>query len=130
MILKMTVIGSHTMHKDNITIYFSMVLYWGFLIWGFSKPHLGIFYGSADFQGFSIREFSIRGFSIWGFSYAIGPITCFCKTNKLIPYTNKLLNHSCQFYKQMSMFSISALPFYTIQLPLNIKFYFICSFIH
>ena len=28
------------------------------------------------------------------------------------------------------MFSISALAFYTIQLPLNIKFYFICSFIH
>ena len=43
-----------------------MVLYWGFLIWGFSKPHLGIFYGSSDFQGFSIR-----GFSIWGFSYTI-----------------------------------------------------------
>ena len=38
-----------------------MVLYWGFLIWGFCKPHLGIFYGSVDFQGFSI----------WGFSYTI-----------------------------------------------------------
>ena len=38
-----------------------MVLYWGFLIWGFSKPYLGIFYGSVDF----------RGFSIWGFSYTI-----------------------------------------------------------
>ena len=52
----MTGIGSHTIDKDSITIHLSMVLYWGLL-------DLGIFYGSADFQGFSIWGFSIQGFS-------------------------------------------------------------------
>ena len=63
-ILKMTGISSHTTktNKDMfMTRYLSTVLYWGFLIWGFSEPNLGIFYGSTDFQGFLI----------WGFSYTI-----------------------------------------------------------
>ena len=33
-------------------------------------------------------------------------------------------------YEEISIFSTSALAFYTIQLPLYIKFYFICSFIY